>query len=68
MPNKDVRRDGPDPKVHGPWAAPAGGSEGIGAALADQLGQAGIHLVLVGSLSGYAGHEQIGVYAASKGR
>lgn len=32
---------------HGPWAVVAGGSEGVGAALAQQLAEAGIHLVLL---------------------
>lgn len=36
-----------DPEVHGPWAVIAGGSEGVGAELADQLGQRGLHLVLI---------------------
>ncbi|MGW0838860.1 SDR family NAD(P)-dependent oxidoreductase [Streptomyces sp. NPDC002787] len=36
-----------DPEVHGPWAVIAGGSEGVGAELADQLGQRGLHMVLI---------------------
>jgi short-subunit dehydrogenase len=36
-----------DPQRYGPWAIIAGGSEGIGACIAAELAQAGIHLVLV---------------------
>ncbi|MGW9131859.1 SDR family NAD(P)-dependent oxidoreductase [Streptomyces sp. NPDC055681] len=36
-----------DRETHGPWAVIAGGSEGVGAELADQIGQFGINLVLV---------------------
>lgn len=32
---------------HGPWAVVAGGSEGLGAVLADRLGAAGINIVLL---------------------
>jgi uncharacterized protein len=33
--------------TYGPWALVAGGSEGLGAAFADELGRRGVHLVLV---------------------
>jgi len=36
-----------DPKRYGPWAVIAGGSEGVGAAFADQLADAGLNLVLI---------------------
>lgn len=36
-----------DPTVHGPWALIAGGSEGVGASFAYQLGWAGLNLVLI---------------------
>lgn len=36
-----------DPKTYGPWAVIAGGSEGVGASFADQLADAGFHLVLI---------------------
>ena len=36
-----------DASRYGPWALIAGGSEGVGAAFAQQLGAAGINLVLV---------------------
>lgn len=36
---------------YGPWAVVAGGSEGIGAAFATEIGRAGINLVLVGRRS-----------------
>ncbi|MGI5218482.1 SDR family NAD(P)-dependent oxidoreductase [Nocardia sp. CA-290969] len=36
-----------DSNRYGPWAVIAGGSEGVGAAFADQLGAAGINLVLI---------------------
>jgi len=36
-----------DPRRYGPWALILGASEGIGVAFARQLGQAGIHSVLV---------------------
>ena len=39
--------DLPDLSAYGPWAVIAGGSEGVGAAFAQLLAQAGIHLVLV---------------------
>ena len=32
---------------YGPWAVIAGGSEGVGASFAHQLGAAGINLVLI---------------------
>ncbi|WAX56344.1 SDR family NAD(P)-dependent oxidoreductase [Jatrophihabitans cynanchi] len=35
-----------DSSVYGPWAVIAGGSEGVGAAFADELAAAGINLVL----------------------
>jgi short-subunit dehydrogenase len=38
---------GVDPAVHGPWAVIAGGSEGVGAELADRIGRAGISLLLI---------------------
>lgn len=38
---------GVDREVHGPWAVIAGGSEGVGAELADRLGRDGINLVLI---------------------
>ena len=47
MANADERRSTVDREVHGPWAVLAGGSEGIGSELADQLGRSGIHLILV---------------------
>ncbi|WP_040794891.1 SDR family NAD(P)-dependent oxidoreductase [Nocardia higoensis] len=36
-----------DPKRYGPWAVIAGGSEGVGAAFATQLAEAGLNLVLI---------------------
>jgi short-subunit dehydrogenase len=46
----------PDPQQlrerYGPWALVAGGSEGVGAAFAEQLGEAGINLVLVARSGG----------------
>lgn len=36
-----------DPARYGPWAVIAGGSEGVGAAFAEQLADAGLHLVLI---------------------
>lgn len=36
-----------DLRRHGPWAVIAGGSEGVGAAFAHQLAEAGFHLVLL---------------------
>ncbi|KAB2341579.1 SDR family NAD(P)-dependent oxidoreductase [Actinomadura rudentiformis] len=36
-----------DSEVYGPWAVVAGGSEGVGSALADELAGAGINLVLI---------------------
>ncbi|SEG88893.1 hypothetical protein SAMN04489712_122102 [Thermomonospora echinospora] len=36
-----------DRGVYGPWAVIAGGSEGVGAAFADELAAAGINLVLI---------------------
>ena len=36
-----------DASRYGPWAVVAGGSEGVGAAFADQLGAAGLSLLLV---------------------
>lgn len=36
-----------DKSVYGPWAVVAGGSEGVGAAFAHQLADAGINLVLI---------------------
>ncbi|MFW0787265.1 SDR family NAD(P)-dependent oxidoreductase [Gordonia sp. CPCC 206044] len=36
-----------DTNQYGPWAVIAGGSEGVGAAFADQLSSAGINLVLI---------------------
>jgi short-subunit dehydrogenase len=36
-----------DPEVYGPWAVIAGGSEGVGAAFASLLADAGINLVLL---------------------
>ena len=36
-----------DKDVYGPWAVVAGGSEGVGAAFAHQLADAGLNLVLV---------------------
>ncbi|MDP3969251.1 MAG: SDR family NAD(P)-dependent oxidoreductase [Nocardioides sp.] len=36
-----------DPVRYGPWAVIAGGSEGVGAAFAEQLADAGLHLVLL---------------------
>ncbi|AXY53944.1 SDR family NAD(P)-dependent oxidoreductase [Rhodococcus ruber] len=36
-----------DVKQYGPWAVIAGGSEGVGAAFADELSRAGLNLVLV---------------------
>lgn len=36
-----------DAGQYGPWAVIAGGSEGVGAAFADELGRAGINLVLI---------------------
>lgn len=36
-----------DAARHGPWAVIAGGSEGVGAAFADQLAGAGVNLVLL---------------------
>jgi short-subunit dehydrogenase len=37
---------------HGPWAVVAGGSEGIGAAFAGELGKAGLNLVLIARKEG----------------
>jgi uncharacterized protein len=37
----------PFAQAYGPWAIVAGGSEGIGAAFADQVARRGVHLVLV---------------------
>jgi short-subunit dehydrogenase len=37
---------------YGPWAVIAGGSEGVGAALADQLARAGVNLVLIARRGG----------------
>jgi short-subunit dehydrogenase len=37
----------PFAQAYGPWAIVAGGSEGIGAAFADQIARRGVHLVLV---------------------
>ncbi|NEW40020.1 SDR family NAD(P)-dependent oxidoreductase [Nocardia cyriacigeorgica] len=36
-----------DPNQYGPWAVIAGGSEGVGAACAEQLSEAGLNLVLI---------------------
>ncbi|RMI28560.1 SDR family NAD(P)-dependent oxidoreductase [Nocardia stercoris] len=36
-----------DKNRYGPWAVIAGGSEGVGAAFADELSRAGVHLVLI---------------------
>jgi uncharacterized protein len=36
-----------DRNIYGPWAVIAGGSEGVGAAFAEQLATAGINLVLI---------------------
>ncbi|EME66900.1 MULTISPECIES: SDR family NAD(P)-dependent oxidoreductase [Rhodococcus] len=36
-----------DVKQYGPWAVIAGGSEGVGAAFADELSKAGLNLVLI---------------------
>ncbi|SDD11907.1 SDR family NAD(P)-dependent oxidoreductase [Rhodococcus tukisamuensis] len=36
-----------DKNQYGPWAVIAGGSEGVGAAFADELAQAGLNLVLI---------------------
>lgn len=36
-----------DASTYGPWAVIAGGSEGVGAAFARQLAEAGVHLVLI---------------------
>ena len=36
-----------DASTYGPWAVIAGGSEGVGAAFADQLAAAGLNLVLI---------------------
>ncbi|QDQ96892.1 SDR family NAD(P)-dependent oxidoreductase [Tomitella fengzijianii] len=41
-----------DTNKYGPWAVIAGGSEGVGAAFADELAQAGINLVLVARKAG----------------
>ncbi|WP_405698590.1 SDR family NAD(P)-dependent oxidoreductase [Streptomyces coelicoflavus] len=41
-----------DKSVYGPWAVVAGGSEGVGAAFAEQLADAGINLVLIARKQG----------------
>ncbi|NEC11215.1 SDR family NAD(P)-dependent oxidoreductase [Streptomyces sp. SID8014] len=41
-----------DKSVYGPWAVVAGGSEGVGAAFAEQLADAGINLVLIARTPG----------------
>ena len=41
-----------DASRYGPWAVVAGGSEGVGAAMAHQLARAGLNLVLVARSSG----------------
>ncbi|MFE8013853.1 SDR family NAD(P)-dependent oxidoreductase [Streptomyces antibioticus] len=47
MADEHLRRSGIDRAVHGPWAVIAGGSEGVGAKLADRIAARGIHLFLV---------------------
>jgi uncharacterized protein len=42
----------PFAQAYGPWAIVAGGSEGIGAAFADQIARRGVHLVLVARRTG----------------
>ncbi len=41
-----------DAQQYGPWALIAGGSEGIGAAFADELGKAGFNLVVIARRDG----------------
>ncbi|GAA4809914.1 SDR family NAD(P)-dependent oxidoreductase [Tomitella cavernea] len=41
-----------DTNKYGPWAVIAGGSEGVGAAFADELARAGVNLVLVARKAG----------------
>ena len=50
---------------YGPWALITGGSEGVGAAFARQLGAAGINLLLVARRAGPLEETAAGIRAES---
>jgi short-subunit dehydrogenase len=54
-----------DPDRYGPWAVVAGGSEGIGAAIASDLAAAGINLVLIARKAGPLGEVAAALQAKS---
>lgn len=54
-----------DPGRYGPWAVIAGGSEGVGAAFAHLLADAGVHLVLIARTAGPL--EQLAATVRAKG-